>query len=617
MPSGTKSKYKATSGWNKFANIVDRYLTPVDGGETVRLTVGQSTGFWTAANPANIWASKWESTQENPHIIIRQAKNANNMNFWDGENIKFFNSVGGSTDAEIYEITVSSGWNITAVSLDFKCDNDKGVSVALDDGDAVECWSTEDFEHVEITNLKKEQVNMTVATLTPGYTTFADTKNFVITLSKQATAGEETDIATISNVIYIEPIEEFCGTEAAILLKMKNTAAIRGFQFDLYLPEGVTVVKSSKGKIQGFLSEGRLPDEDEHTLTFSEQPDGAIRFLCSSQYDETFTGNDGEIATLRVNIAEDMTDGDYPLLLKNIKLTETDISRYYETPLVKCKLTVKTYTPGDINGDGAIDVSDYTGVANHIHGNTPEGFVVKAADVDKSGTIDVSDYTGIANIIHTGSIYGNSSSGAPVIKAPRRVNTDLSAFDNVIYITPFAVKRGEQIDLSIKMKNTAEIRGFQFDLYLPEGMSVVKSGKGRIQGSLNSARLPEDDEHDLTFSEQADGAIRFLCSSQYEETFTGNDGEIAILKVNVASDMAHGAHHVIMKAMKLTENNISNFYTADYIETTVTVHNTTGIKSVNTNTNDNRYYTLDGRTYEGTPTKKGVYIVDGHTVIVK
>ena len=274
---------------------------------------------------------------------------------------------------------------------------------------------------------------------------------------------EVTDVSSISNVIYIESMEEMCGTQATISLKMKNTAAIRGFQFDLYLPEGVTVVKSSKGKIQGFLSAGRLPDEDEHSLTFSEQQDGAIRFLCSSQYDETFTGNNGEIATLRVNIANDMADGNYPLVLKNIKLTETDISKYYETPQVKCKLTIKSYILGDINSDGAVDVSDYTGVANHIHGNTPEGFVAKAGDVDGSGTIDVSDYTGIANIIHTGSIYGNSGSRA-MSRSPKKTNTDISDNNNVIYIEPFAVTPGTPTTISFKMKNTAEIRGFQFDL---------------------------------------------------------------------------------------------------------------------------------------------------------
>ena len=62
-----------------------------------------------------------------------------------------------------------------------------------------------------------------------------------------------------------------------------------------------------------------------------------------------------------------------------------------------------------------MDVSDYTGVANHIHGNTPAGFNARAADVDESGTIDVSDYTGIANIIHTGSIYGTANARPMII----------------------------------------------------------------------------------------------------------------------------------------------------------------------------------------------------------
>ena len=235
------------------------------------------------------------------------------------------------------------------------------------------------------------------------------------------TIVEVSDISTMNNIIYIEPMEELCGTQATISLKMKNSAEIRGFQFDLYLPEGVTVVKSSKGKIQGFLSEGRLPDEDEHTLTFSEQSDGAIRFLCSSQYEETFTGNDGEIATLKVNISENMEDGEYPIQLKSMKLTENNISNFYETTLIQSKLTISTYVLGDINGDGVVDVSDYTGVANHIHDNTPDGFNAKAADVDENGAIDVSDYTGIANIIHTGSIYGNSSNARPMRLSPRRL----------------------------------------------------------------------------------------------------------------------------------------------------------------------------------------------------
>lgn len=237
-------------------------------------------------------------------------------------------------------------------------------------------------------------------------------------------ADPDTDISSMNNVIYLNKVEANADGQINLSIRMKNTAAIRGFQFDIYLPDGVTVVKSAKGKIIGSLSDGRLPEDDEHSLTLSEQSDGAIRFLCGSLYDETFTGNDGEIATLTVKIAENISDGNYPIILRNMKLTETDINNYYQTDYVKSTLTIKSYTLGDINSDQKIDVSDYIGIANHILGNTPDGFVVKAADVNVDGNIDVSDYIGVANIILTGSIYGGTAN-APMMYFEEEENQEV------------------------------------------------------------------------------------------------------------------------------------------------------------------------------------------------
>ena len=144
-----------------------------------------------------------------------------------------------------------------------------------------------------------------------------------------------TDISSLNNVIYIEPFTTTQGAQVQMSIKMKNTVAIRGFQFDLYLPDGVTAAKTSKGKFIASLTADRLPEDDEHTLTLSEQIDGSIRFLCGSLYDETFTGTDGEIATLTINIGAGMANGNHPIYLKKMKLTETDISNYYETELIE------------------------------------------------------------------------------------------------------------------------------------------------------------------------------------------------------------------------------------------------------------------------------------------
>jgi len=55
--------------------------------------------------------------------------------------------------------------------------------------------------------------------------------------------AQNTDVSGIDNVLYITPFSVEPGTTSLELqVSMKNTAAIRGFQCDLVLPEGVTPV---------------------------------------------------------------------------------------------------------------------------------------------------------------------------------------------------------------------------------------------------------------------------------------------------------------------------------------------------------------------------------------
>jgi hypothetical protein len=380
----------------------------------------------------------------------------------------------------------------------------------------------------------------------------------VLCLTQAGTAMADTDLTAYSNIIYVAPATvdpTVDGSETTLSICMNNTAQIRGFQFDLYLPEGMTAVKSSKGRFIVSLSKGRLTDDDEHTLTVAEQGDGAIRFLCGSQYDETFTGTSGEIATIKVNV-EGLSNGEYPITLKAVKLSETDISKFYVVPEVVTTLTVAS-----------------------------------SANPGESGT----DYTAYSNVIYV---------------APGTVNI---------------VEGSTEAVLSICMNNTAEIRGFQFDLYLPEGMTAVKSSKGRIVTSLNTGRLPEDDEHTLTVAEQGDGAIRFLCGSQYDETFTGTSGEIATIKVNVGG-MTDGDYPVTLKGIKLTETDITKFYQVAEIVTTLTVSTSAGITAIqNAQQKPGAIYDLQGRKWSnGQMVKwsdgqmpKGLFIVNGKTVVIK
>jgi hypothetical protein len=106
--------------------------------------------------------------------------------------------------------------------------------------------------------------------------------------------------------------------------------------------------------------------------------------------------------------------------------------------------------------------------------------------------------------------------------------TDLTGNDNVIYVSPVTAKAGETLKLSVCMKNTAEIRGFQFNLYLPEGVTIAQNAKGKQLVSLSPGRRGEFDEHTLSIGKQEDGSFLFLCGSLPEDTFLGNDGEVTM-----------------------------------------------------------------------------------------
>lgn len=171
----------------------------------------------------------------------------------------------------------------------------------------------------------------------------------------QTVKAENTDVTAIDNVIYAASIHDAkAGGTAVLSICMKNTASIRGFQFNLNLPEGVTVAKNNKGRILASLTANRVEEDGEYTLSISEQQsDGSILFLCGSLYDENFIGNDGEIVTIKLNVSKNVQDGNYPIKVNNIKLTETDISKYYVFDNVVSTIVIEGVAPGIIIFDDA------------------------------------------------------------------------------------------------------------------------------------------------------------------------------------------------------------------------------------------------------------------------
>ena len=204
----------------------------------------------------------------------------------------------------------------------------------------------------------------------------------------------DTDISALANAIYVEQVEGRIGGTKDISIRMKNSYPIRGFQFKLELPEGTTINGWS-------LSTDRLPSgATTSDKVGTQRIDGnKINVACSLNYgDATFTGSDGEIASVNVSFGEDMETGSYA-----IYLTECDVNDAAGTDEglsdIKSTLILEDYVPGDANGDGLVRIGDTTTILNYIVGNASQNFQVKAADVNGDGLVRIGDVTAVLNII--------------------------------------------------------------------------------------------------------------------------------------------------------------------------------------------------------------------------
>lgn len=65
-------------------------------------------------------------------------------------------------------------------------------------------------------------------------------------------------------------------------------------------------------------------------------------------------------------------------------------------------LTLANYLLGDANGDGEVNILDFTAIAGYILGNPPETFIIDVADINSDGNINVLDLTALVTIILNG-----------------------------------------------------------------------------------------------------------------------------------------------------------------------------------------------------------------------
>ena len=98
------------------------------------------------------------------------------------------------------------------------------------------------------------------------------------------------------------------------------------YQFDLYLPEGVTLVKNAKGRYAAGTTYVLSDRHDEHTASLKDNG-GFIRFVVSQNDGYLITPGEGLLLTLYVQ-ADASVSGELQASIKNFMMFETDETKH-------------------------------------------------------------------------------------------------------------------------------------------------------------------------------------------------------------------------------------------------------------------------------------------------
>lgn len=282
---------------------------------------------------------------------------------------------------------------------------------------------------------------------------------------------------TMADNLTVETVMVNAGETKQVAIVLNNpTHKYAAFQFDLVLPDGISIAKNNKGKLVTSLDEDR---KDDHTLNVSETGSNTYRFLAFSMTNTEFYGTDGALVYITLQASEGIAGGNKTANIQSQVFTEVSGEQYKWS--------------------------------------------------DTTFTVEIS---------------GDSGSGEP----------DPPVFgDDMLSVEAIKMNAGETKQVEIVLNNpTNKYAAFQFDLVLPEGISIAKNDKGKLEISLNADRI---DDHTLTVQDLGSGSYRLLCFSMSNAEFSGTSGALVNMTLQADGNASADAKVGQIKSQVFTETN--------------------------------------------------------------
>lgn len=358
---------------------------------------------------------------------------------------------------------------------------------------------------------------------------------------------------------------------------LDNSINITAFQTDIKVDDGATV--------EGVTLSNRAAAD--HNITTKKLVDGTLRVVVYSRTSQPFEGNTGTLLNIQVSVQSGM---EHLVSLTNIELTGTDGAGY---TLSDFSETFASFPLGDANCDGHITITDVAAIINHILGDTPTPFNVLAADVSQNGRISVTDVVQLINkyLFDSEASFSRADS--------RRVENELASM--VTLANPTIVDdHTVSVDVMLN-KEAKDITAFQFDVALPERVTLVSDGL-HLSGITN---------HEVIARMMSNGMLRVVCYSMQNDVFADITDVVLTINFDIDRPQTDGIYTFGMANVELSNSRAEPIYSKNMSLNFIFDSETLSIHSLSSQSRDHRrIYNLNGQRKES-DTVKGVYIKNG------
>ena len=174
-------------------------------------------------------------------------------------------------------------------------------------------------------------------------------------------------------------------------------------------------------------------------------------------------------------------------------------------------------------------------------------------------------------------------------------------------VADIQLSAGEEKQIAINLTNpNNQYVAFQFDLVLPDGVSISKDNKGLFMVSLNEGRRSDQSPQPTVSKIGESNTYRILSYSGTNSAFIGTEGALVYATLKADESLSYGNHTATINKIKFTESNGTKHNLSDASFTISTPEPFIEVKVKDASRlygdpNPDFEYTVTGGTFEGKP----------------